>query len=98
MEWVSFRGLIFVAAAAMFAYSLRRLVVGSGARLVRISQVLFFAALMLIALPTDPTTPGDRNWPFWIAFALLLASFGATILHKLRRPPTLPDQREPGGR
>lgn len=89
MDWLSVRGVLFVAGAAMFAYSARRLVIGREARLLRISQVLFWAAFMLISLPTDPTA-AETDWPFWSAFALLLGSFGLTIAHKLRRSKQSP--------
>lgn len=96
MNWLSVRGVLFVAAAAMFAYSARRLVIGRGARLLPFSQVLFWAAFMLISLPTDPTAT-DTDWPFWSAFVLLLASFGLTIAHKTRRRPPLPDAGDDPG-
>lgn len=90
MNWLSVRGVLFVVAAAMFAYSARRVVIGRGARLLPFSQVLFWAAFMLISLPTDPTAI-EQDWPFWSAFALLLVSFGLSIAHKTRRKPPLPD-------
>ena len=93
MDWLSVRGVLFVAAAAMFAYSARQLVVGRETRLLRSGQVLFWAAFMLISMPTDPAA-GENNWPYWSAFALLLASFGLTIAHKLR--PRRPDPTDAG--
>ena len=90
MNWLSVRGVLFVVAAAMFAYSARRVVVKRGERLLPFSQVLFWAAFMLLALPTDPTA-AEADWPYWTAFVLLLASFGLTIAHKTRRKPPGPD-------
>lgn len=96
MNWLSVRGVLFVAAAAMFAYSARRLVVARGEKLLPLSQLLFWAAFMLISLPTDPTA-AETDWPVWAAFALLLASFGLTIAHKTRRrPPHAGAGNEPG--
>lgn len=97
MDWLSVRGVLFVPAAAMFAYSARRLVIDREARLLRLSQVLFWAAFMLISLPTDPTTSARDDWPFWSAFILLLVSFGLTIAHKTRRGRgTSEAPRDPG--
>ena len=94
MNWLSVRGVLFVAAAAMFAYSARRVVIARGTRLLPFSQVLFWAAFMLISLPTDPTA-AEADWPFWSAFVLLLVSFGLTIAHKTRRRP--PSEELPPG-
>lgn len=90
MDWLSVRGVLFVAAAAMFAYSARRLVIEREARLLRLGQVLFWAAFMLISVPADESTNLERDWPFWSAFVLLLASFGVTIAYKTRRKPPVP--------
>ena len=90
MNWLSVSGALFIVAAAMFAYSARRLVVDRDSRMLRLSQVLFWAAFMLISLPNEPTAVED-DWPFWSAFVLLLASFGLTIAHKLRRKPPASD-------
>ena len=86
---MSVRGVLFVAAAAMFAYSARRLVTNGETRVLRLSQVMFWAAFMLISLPTDESTDGRSDWPVWTAFVLLLASFGLTIAHKTRRRPPI---------
>lgn len=76
--------LLVVAGSAMFAYSAWRLATSRESRLLRLGQMAFYAALMLIAVPKEQgDLSGDR--PFWVAFALLLMSFGLTIAHKLRR-------------
>lgn len=92
MAWFSgfMSGALFVAAAVMFAYNAWRLASSREARLLRLSQVVFWAAFMLIAIPKEPTDL-DSDWPFWTAFVLLLASLGLTIAHKRRRKLPLTD-------
>lgn len=57
---------------------------GGEGRLLRLSQVAFSAAFMLIVIPKEPTDL-DSEWPFWTAFALLLLSLALTVAHKRRR-------------
>lgn len=87
MGWI--RAALFIGGSAMFVYSAWRLATIREARLLRLSQMAFYAALMLIVLPKEPTGPGG-NGPVWAAFALLLVSFGLTIAHKTRRGPPHP--------
>lgn len=86
MDWLSVSGVLFVASAAMFAYSAWRLATSREARLLRLSQVVFWAAFMLIVIPKEPTGL-DGDGPFWTALVLLLVSLGLTIVHKTRRRP-----------
>lgn len=86
MGW--FRAVLFIGGSAMFVYTAWRLATIREARLLRLSQMAFYAALMLIVLPKDPTAPGSDR-PVWAAFILLLVSFGLTIAHKTRRKPPL---------
>lgn len=88
MGW--FRAALFIGGSAMFVYSAWRLATIRDARLLRLSQMAFYAALMLIVLPKEQNGPGG-DVPVWAAFALLLVSFGLTIAHKTRRKPPLPD-------
>lgn len=91
MGWLS--GMVFIGGSAMFVYSAWRLATSRESRLLRLGQMAFYAALMLVAVPKEPTAlSGD--WPFWAAFALLLVSFGLTIAHKLAPKPPLPGAGE----
>lgn len=92
MGW--FRAVLFVGGSAMFAYSAWRLATIREGRLLRLSQMAFYAALMLIVLPKEPNGPGSDR-PVWAAFVLLLASFGLTVAHKTRRRP--PSEELPPG-
>lgn len=91
MNLLSVSGVLFVAAAAMFAYSSWRLATSREARLLRLSQVVFWAAFMLISIPKDGSAGARSDWPFWTAFVLLLASLGLTIAHKIRPKPAAPN-------
>ncbi|HUR92436.1 MAG TPA: hypothetical protein VMY38_07160 [Gemmatimonadaceae bacterium] len=82
MGWI-LRAIVFTAATAMFVHSAWRVARISEARLLRLGQMAFYAALMLLVIPKEQARiAGD--WPFWAAFALLLVSFGFTLAHKLR--------------
>ena len=82
MGW--FRAVLFIGGSAMFVYSAWRLATIREGRLLRLSQMAFYAALMLIVLPKEPNGLGSDK-PVWAAFVLLLVSFGLTIAHKTRR-------------
>lgn len=80
MGW--FRAVLFIGGSAMFVYSAWRLATRRESQLLSLSQMAFYAALMLIVLPKETT---GSDGPIWVAFALLLASFGLTIAHKRGR-------------
>lgn len=83
-------GLLFTIGSAMFVYSAWRVATDRHARILRLGQTAFYAAFMLVVLPKE-STGVDRDWPYWTAFVLLLASFGLTLAHKMRRrPPVTP--------
>lgn len=94
MGW--FRAVLFIGGSAMFVYSAWRLATIREGRLLRLSQMAFYAALMLIVLPKEPNGLGSDK-PVWAAFALLLVSFALTIAHKTRRGSgTSEVRRDPG--
>lgn len=94
MGW--FRAALFIGGSAMFVYSAWRLATIREDRLLRLSQMAFYAALMLIVLPKEPNGPGG-NGPVWAAFVLLLVSFGLTVAHKARRRPPHSDDGNDAG-
>ena len=90
MGWIV-RAIVFTAASAMFAFSAWRVARMAEARLLRLGQMAFYAALMLLVIPKEQARL-EGDWPFWAAFVFLLVSFGFTLAHKLRRPSPPPDQ------
>ena len=85
MGWIV-RAIVFTGASAMFVYSAWRVATVREARFLRLGQMAFYAALMLLVIPKEQARL-EGDWPFWAAFVLLLVSFGFTLAHKLRRRP-----------
>lgn len=94
MGWLS--GVVFIGGSAMFVYTAWRLATSREARLLRLGQMAFYAALMLVAMPKEQNE-ASGDWPFWAAFVLLLVSFGLTLAHKTRRGPPVPDAGDDPG-